>query len=382
MTDLYIDTPQGLADLCAALRGSPFIAVDTEFLREKTYFPRLCLLQVATDDLVACIDPLALPDLGPLLTLFADPTVTKVLHAAHQDLEIMYALCGTVPAPVFDTQIAATLLGGGDQVGYGALVQAELGVELDKGHTRTDWCQRPLAPEQLLYAADDVRYLCQVYHRQRERLEQMGRIGWLRDDFAELCRPERYMAPPEQAWLRIKGAGRLRGVQLAVLQAVAAWREQEARSSDRPRRWVLKDEVMLDLAKLMPTQMAQLERLRGLDERLLRKGAGPLLALVAEAKRLPREQWPVLSEGPRVAADQEELVDALMAVLRAKAREQHVTPAAIASRRDLELLALGERDLPLLHGWRGALAGEALLAFLDGQLTLHAATGRLVIASA
>ncbi len=376
MTDLYVDTPEALERLCDQLRDSDWLALDTEFLREKSYYPRLCLLQVANEDLVACVDPLALTDLTPLLNILYDPAVTKVLHAAHQDLEIFYAMTGRVPAPVFDTQMAATVLGGGDQVGYGALVKAELDVDLPKTLARTDWCQRPLEPEQLQYAADDVRYLRDVYQCQLAQLQAQGREQWLVEDLTALSEAKRYANPPETAWLRIKGAGRLRGVQLAVLQALAGWRETEAQRSDRPRRWVLRDEVLLDIAKQMPDNRARLERIRGLEERVARRHGDALLSLVAESRQLPRTKWPELVEGPRIAPDQDEVVDAMMSVLRACCREHDVSPAAVAGRRDLERLLAGE-DAPVLHGWRKAVAGDALLALLHGHLTLRVTEGRL-----
>lgn len=378
MTDLYIDTPEALDRLCDQLRGSEWLTLDTEFLREKTYLPRLCLLQIANDDVVACIDPLELPDLSPLLALLYDPNIVKVLHAAHQDLEIFFAMTGQVPAPIFDTQLAATVLGGGDQVGYGALVKAELGIDLAKAHARTEWCRRPLEPDELRYAADDVRYLCQVYHRQRDRLRELNREAWLAEDFTAMSDPARYTNPPELAWLRIKGAGRLKGGQLAVLQAVAAWREREAQSSDRPRRWVMRDEVLLDVARQQPDSRPRLERIRGVDERFVRRHGDAVLAAVREGRDTPRDQWPTISEGPRLAPEQDEVVDAMMSLLRACCRDNDVSPAAVAGRRDLEKLLLGE-DVPVVHGWRRVVAGEALLAMLKGELTLGVRNGRLQV---
>lgn len=370
MSALYIDSPAQLQALCQHLREHDWFSLDTEFLREKTYRARLCLLQVATTDCVACIDPVALPDLDPLIALLFDPTIIKVLHSAHQDLEIFYDLCGKVPGPIFDTQIAATVLGQGEQVGYGALVKAELGVELEKGHTRTDWCQRPLDPAQLDYAADDVRYLCQVYLRQRDRLAELGRDTWLRSDFAALSDPSRYSNPPALAWTRVKGSNRLHGVQLAVLQAIAAWREEQAQQTDKPRRWILKDEVLLDIAKLMPSNPDRLRRIRGIEEGVLKHHGERLLALIEQAKALPREAWPMLSQGPRLPPEQEPLVDVLMALLRQRCQQQQISPGAVAGRRDLERLVMGESDLPLQQGWRAVIAGEALQKLLNGELAL------------
>lgn len=374
---LYIDTAAALAELCTTLRRHPWLTLDTEFIREKTYRPRLCLIQVANPEVVACIDPLALDDLGPLLDIFYDPRILKVFHAARQDLEIFHELRGTLPQPLFDTQVAATLLGQGEQVGYAALVQEELGIALDKGHARTDWCQRPLSAEQLSYAADDVRYLRDVYQRQRQRLETLGRLAWLEEDFAALSDPALYTNPPQLAWQRVKGSNRLKGVQLAVLQQLAAWREERARQHDKPRRWIVADDPLLDMARLMPLDSGQLERLRGLEEGTKRRYAQEWFTLIAAAKQLPREQWPILVEGPRLPPQQEPLVDALMAVLRERCEGAKVTPAAVASRRDLERLVLGDTDVPLLHGWRAAIAGHQLAAFLGGELTIGVRGGHL-----
>jgi len=379
MTALYIESPAQLTALCEQLRRHDWLTLDTEFLREKTYRPRLCLLQVANPEVIACIDPLALDDLSPLLEVLYDRSITKVLHAAHQDLEIFFEMRGALPAPVFDTQIAATLLGHGDQIGYGNLVKAELGIELDKAHARTDWCHRPLDDAQLDYAADDVRHLCEIYLRQRQQLTDLGREQWLQADFDELVDPARYSNPPETAWLRVKGGNRLRGVQLAVLQSLAAWREEQAQTSNRPRRWILKDEVLLDLAKQMPTDEGRLRRIRGLEEGSVQRHGANLLRLIAEAKQLPKEQWPTLKEGQRLPPQQEPLVDVLMALLRERCQQQRISPSAVAGRRELERLVLGESDIPLLHGWRAAIAGQALQALLRGELMLLVESGRLVV---
>jgi ribonuclease D len=379
MSALYIDTPEQLDALCEQLRRHDWLTLDTEFLREKTYRPRLCLLQVANPEVIACIDPLALEDISPLLDVLYDPAITKVLHAAHQDLEIFFDLRGAVPAPVFDTQLAATLLGHGEQIGYGNLVKVELGIELEKAHARADWCHRPLEAAQLEYAADDVRHLREVYLRQRAQLTELGRDTWLQADFEELQDPARYRNPPQEAWQRVKGSNRLKGVQLAVLQALAAWREEQAQQSNRPRRWILKDEVLTDLAKQMPQEMARLGRIRGLEEGTLRRHGKSLLHLIAEAKQLPREQWPKAKSGKRLPPEQEPLVDVLMALLRELCQRQRISPGAVAGRRELERLVLGESGLPLLHGWRAAIAGNALQALLRGELALRVEDRRLSI---
>lgn len=375
---LYIDTAEQLEQLCDTLQHHPWLTLDTEFIREKTYRPRLCLIQVANPEVVACIDPLAVTDLEPLLDIFYDTSITKVLHAARQDLEILFEMRGELPQPLFDTQIAATLLGQGDQIGYAALVQEELGITLDKGYARTDWCRRPLSTEQLSYAADDVRHLRQVYLQQLERLQKLGRISWLEEDFAALSDPELYSNPPQQAWQRIKGAHRLKGVQLAVLQQLAAWREERAQQLDKPRRWILGDDQLLDLSRIMPCEMNQLERLRGIEEGAKRRHAEEWFTLINTAKQLSREEWPRLREGPRLSVAQEPLIDALMALLRHLSEGAQITPSAVANRRDLERLVMGDGTVSLLHGWRAAIAGMQLAAFLRGEVAIGCENGRLV----
>lgn len=375
----YIDDYDGLIQLCEQLKRYDWFTLDTEFLREKTYSAQLCLLQIANPDLVACIDPLALSDLEPLRALLFDPAITKVLHSSFQDLEIFTSLFGRPPAPIFDTQVAATLLGHGEQIGYGNLVQTLLGIQLDKGQTRTDWCRRPLSPEQLSYAADDVRHLCDVYLQQRATLQEHGRIEWLADDFARLTDPETYAAHPNEAWRRVKGGNRLRGVQPTVLQQLAAWREEQAIRQNRPRRWIIKDDPLLDLARQMPNTLEKMGRIRGLEPGVLKQNGAALLALIKQAQTTPKEQWLTIEQGSRLSVDQEPLVDLLMALLKERCREQQITASAVAGRRDLELLVMGEHDLPLLHGWRAAIAGKSLLTLLEGRHTLSVEGGRLAM---
>jgi ribonuclease D len=382
MTALYIDQPQALTELCARLRGSSWIALDTEFIREKTYYPQLCLLQVATDELIACVDPLVLADLEPLLEVLYDPAITKVLHSVHQDLEIFFYLRGAVPGPVFDTQLAATLLGQGEQIGYAALVKALLGVELDKSQTRTDWSRRPLDAAQLDYAADDVRYLRAVYHQQCAELTRRQRLDWLAEDFKALCDPSHYALQPEQLWRRVKGHQQLRGIQLAVLRALSSWREEQAIAANRPRRWIVGDEVLLDLARQLPKNLERLQRIRGLEPNLLRRHGQTLLNLIARACREPAEQWPRLPSLRRLSQAQEAVVDTLSALVRLRGDQQGVSPQTLASRQDLERLLTGDTEIPLLQGWRAMLVGRELQALLRGELRLEIKAGELAVVAA
>lgn len=377
----FIDQAHALGDLCARLQKAPWIALDTEFLREKTYYPRLCLVQVATSEEVTCIDPLALEDLSPLTALLQDPDILKVLHAGAQDLEIFFHRDGRVPAPVFDTQVAAALLGHGDQIGYGRLIQAVLGVDLEKGHSRTDWSRRPLDPEQLRYAADDVRYLARAYPRMREALETKGRLAWLEEDFRRLEDPATYRPDPEGIWQRVKGLNTLRRPhQLAVVQELARWREQEAMRCDRPRRWLLQDEVILDLARRQPRNLQGLAKVRGLAEATVQRHGETLLGLIRTGAGRPQEACPTLPpRGGRLDPERETLVDVAMGLLRHQALANDISPTAIATRRDLEALVAGDTDSPLLRGWRARLAGDALRAWLQGETRLEVASGALTV---
>ena len=376
---LYIDTADALKVFTGQLAGADWIALDTEFLREKTYYPKLCLIQIATPEVVACIDPLALTDLTPLLEVLFDPRITKVMHAARQDMEIFYHIRGALPAPVFDTQIAALLLGYPDQTGYGNLVSELLGVSLDKKHTRADWSLRPLSRDQVQYAADDVIYLVDIYRQLLERLSSLGRLEWLSGDFEQLTRPALYQNAPDRAWLKVKGGNRLRGASLAILQRLAEWREQAAQQKDIPKGWLLRDDVLVELARHQPDSLASLGKIRGLNEKILNRNGEQLLKLVAEARNRKPEPFPAKANSKRLSAAQDALVDVMMAVVRISSEKNSLNPAVLATRKHLEKLLAGETDSGLMQGWRKQLVGDQLQALLDGKLVLSAKDGELVL---
>lgn len=375
--DKFVDSEAGLTELCDRLRGQPVLALDTEFLREKTYRAQLCLLQVAAEGVIACVDPLVLDNLDPLLDIIYDPNVIKVMHSARQDMEIFFDLRGDLPKPLFDSQVAATLLGFGEQVGYANLVKGMLGIELDKMHTRTDWTQRPLDEAQLTYAADDVRYLFKIYHQQVEALKSKGRLGWLQEDFDELTNINTYSPPEETLWKRVKGRQKLKGVQLAVLSELSVWREDQAKKINRPRRWVLKDDVMVDISRFAPGDKTGLEKIRGLENKIIQNHGDALLTAIKQGQDSPKENWPKKTEGKRLTPAQDALVDVLVAVLRARGAEHEVSPALLANRKELEGLILGKMDSPVLHGWRAELAGHDLQAVLTGKQVIQIVDGRL-----
>ena len=373
----YIDTDADLALFCQQIESSGWLTVDTEFLREKTYYPQLCLIQVANDDHIACIDPLAISNLEPLLAVFYNPEITIVFHAARQDLELFYMLRDELPSNVFDTQVAATVLGYGDQVGYGNLVQQCLNVSLDKAHSRTDWTKRPLDPAQITYAADDVRYLRDVYKLLVRQLKDKKRTHWLEDDFDALTNVETYKPDPDNVWRKVKGFGRLKGIQLAILKQLAAWREQRAIKSNRPRRWILKDDVLLDLAKLAPESIDKFNMIRGLEANTIKRYGEALLAEIKQAKSQPKENWPVLKKTQPLSQQQNAIVDALMALLRKFCDEQSIAPVAVASRKEIERMVSGETALPILQGWRNEIVGHHLKDFLDGKISITADSTQL-----
>lgn len=376
--DVAVITEQdALASLVAELSHAPWIAVDTEFLRERNYYAQLCLIQIGTPDLAVCIDPLALSDLSPLRDLFTNPNITKVFHAAFQDMEILLQATGAVPQPVFDTQIAAALLGHADQIGYARLVEAMLGVQLEKAHSRSDWSHRPLKSQEIEYAADDVRYLAQLYPQMREQLEQRNRLAWLSPEFEAMTDPARYRTEPEQAWRRVKGWKRLKPGQQQALAPLAAWREQQAMSADRPRGWIVKDEILLDMARRRPNNEEAMASIRGMPESLVKKHGRMLTGLIEEANKRPAEPLAPLPE--RLAPEQEPMVDMLMAALKLRAAEVDISPGALATRKDLEQLILGREDINLLQGWRAQAIGHTLLALLRGENALRVRNGSLKV---
>lgn len=377
MKTSFIDQNAQLVQLCQELSNGDFVAVDTEFVREQTYYPQIALIQIGNHETLACIDPLAVDDLSPLKALFANPNITKVFHASGQDLEIFYQLFGELPLPLFDTQIAATVLGQGEQIGYANLVNEILGIELDKSHSRTNWLQRPLDAKQISYAEDDVRYLAQIYPKLLDSLESQGRLEWLNSDFELLADPSRYQPDPADAWKKVKGVNRLRGLQLAILQQVAAWREEFAIERNKPKRWIVGDQILLDIAKLKPKTIAALEKIRGIPAALVQRNGEILIAAVKHAEAMDKESWPSMKRRKRLSGAQDACVDALTAILKLKAAEFQITPSTLASHKELELLVGGERDLPILHGWRYQHGGQALLAFLEGKTQLYLEQGKL-----
>lgn len=356
-----IATAAALEELLGHLAGVPALGLDTEFLRERTYFARLCLLQIADRSRAECIDPLAGLDLRPIGALLASPATLKVMHAARQDVEVLLPLAGAV-RPIFDTQVAAALTGMPAQVGYAELVRRLLGVELAKSHTRTDWSRRPLSTEQVHYALDDVRHLLPLRDILGERLDALGRTGWLREELAALEDPAAWGTDPEQAWRRVRGLAGLDPGRIALARSLGAWRERRALEKDRPRGWILEDAVLREIVLRLPLNPDELAAIPEMPPAVVRNCGAELLALVAAVH--PAELPPVAERRPRPDPAQLARVRRLAGILQQQATALALSPELLATRRDLEQLAEGQREVAPLRGWRREAIGEALLAAL------------------
>jgi ribonuclease D len=356
-----VTTAPALAELCAGLATQRRIGLDTEFLRERTYHAQLCLVQLAAPAAAACVDPLAVRELAPLAALLAAPAVVKVMHASRQDLEVLFPVAG-LTRPVFDTQIAAALTGLAAQVGYAELVRRLLGLELAKSHTRTDWSRRPLSPEQLEYALDDVRYLLPLAERLEAQLERLGRRAWLAEELAALEETRSFAPEPDEAWLRVRGLRGLDPGRERLARALAAWRERRALEHNRPRGWILDDAALREIVLRVPRSAAQLAAIAELPAGVVRHRGAQLLECVAGAgiaDPAPPAPGRAPSDPHRNA-----LVRSLATVTQAVAAELNLVPEVLATRRELEQLAGGRRDGAVLRGWRRSVLGERLLAAL------------------
>ncbi len=354
----------GSAELAAAttlLGAGPRVALDTEFLRERTYVAELALVQLGNDSGIALIDPLAKLDLAPLAALLKDPALTKVLHAGRQDVEVLLPLTTTPVAPLLDTQIAAALLGHAAQIGYADLVERELGQVLEKSQARTDWTRRPLSTAQLEYAADDVRWLLPLAERLEERLVARGRLEWLREDCRALADPELYKLRPADAWQRLKGTETLPPREQLRLRSLAGWRETEALRRNLPRGWLLADDALRAIARAAPRDLQSLQALDVMPGGSAAKLGGAILAELEHAASLPLESIVQKTEA-RPSADERELAKRLTECVRARALELDVAPEVLATQRDLRRVAHGEPPAGVLKGWRADLLAAPLAA--------------------
>lgn len=376
-----IEDSATLANLCARLAESPFVAVDTEFMRENSYWPELCLIQIADAKEAAAIDPMREGlDLGPLLDLLVyNEDVLKVFHAGAQDIEIVYNLTGKTPHPLFDTQVAAMALGQGEQIGYSNLVDSWLGIHLDKGARFTDWARRPLDKRQIDYAIGDVTHLSALFPQMLERLRKTGRGGWLDQEMERLADPANYVNDPEQSWKRIRIVGRKPEV-LGRLKSVAAWREREAQNKNIPRGRIIKDETMADIAAHPPRSQADLAKVRGLSPAWAGNDiGGRLMAILAAAEPLPADEMPPRDDKkPGLGKEGALVADLLKLLLKIRSREISVASRLLARSEELELLAAGQRaGLPMLEDWRFDQFGRDALALVEGKLAFAVLDGKL-----
>ena len=375
-----ITTTQDLAALCTRLGRHEFVAVDTEFIREQTFWPQLCLIQVAGPDDEAIIDPLSPGiDLKPFYDLMANEAVVKVFHAARQDLEIVWTQAKLIPHPIFDTQVAAMVCGFGESVSYVNLVKQVTGKDLDKTSRFTDWSRRPLSQKQLVYALADVTHLCDIYKRLKADLESSGRAQWLDEEMATLTDPRTYETQPEEAWQRLKLRVKNRKG-LAVLIELAAWRERAAQAQDVPRNRVLRDEALYDIAGHAPTETSQLSELRTLSEGFARSArAKEIVDAVKRGLARDPKTVPPLRTGTPLPAEKVALVDLLRVLLKACAARHRVAPRLIADGDDLERIAVEDHPaVAALKGWRYDLFGQFAEQLKRGELALRASNGEVV----
>lgn len=370
-----------LANLCTRLAAADFVCVDTEFMRESTFFPELCLIQIADSQEAAAIDPMAPGlDLAPLLELLvADDNVLKVFHAGGQDLEIIYNLTGKTPYPLFDTQIAAMALGQGEQVGYSNLVDSFLGIQIDKGARFTDWSRRPLDARQIEYAIGDVTHLAKIFPKMLDRLRTTGRGAWLDIEMERLGDPSNYANDPDVAWKRVRIAGRKPEV-LGRLKVLARWRELEARGKDLPRGRIVKDETLADLAGHPPKRQADLARVRGLSATWAQNDIGArLMASLEDAKPMSADEMPARDDRkPGLGKDGALVADLLKLLLKIRSRDIDVAARLLARTDELEALAAGQRDgLAILAGWRFEQFGRDALDLVEGRLGFTVIGGKL-----
>jgi ribonuclease D len=373
-----LTTTRELEELCAELAQEPFVALDTEFMRDRTYYPKLCLIQIAGERRHAAVDPLAKElDLAPLFALLADPAVVKVFHAARQDIEIFYHLTGRVPAPLFDTQLAAMVCGYGEEVGYDTLVAQLAKARIDKSSRFTDWARRPLSAEQLAYAIADVTHLRVVYQKLKQKTEETSRSAWVAQELAELTHPGTYEQPPEDAWKRLKVRSRDPRF-LAVVQALAAWRERTAQERDLPRNRVIRDDLLLEVAANRPASQEELARLRRVS--LDRRAAAGAVDAVRAALALPEAELPQIEPPPKLPRGLGPMIELLRVLLKLQCEEHHVAQRLVATSGDLEAIALQEApEVAALKGWRYEVFGRAALALKRGEIGLAIRDGRLTL---
>jgi len=365
-----ITSQDALNAFCKQVSDGHYVTVDTEFLRDKTYYPKLCLVQIAGAETQAAIDPLAKGiDLAPVFDLMKKKKLIKVFHACRQDIEIIHMLSGQIPSPIFDTQVAAAVCGYGESVSYETLVNKIVDKELDKSSRFTDWGQRPLSEKQLSYALSDVTHLRVIYEDLKIKIEGTGRTSWIEEEHAHLTDPKLYNLDPADAWKRLK-FGNMRPKHVAVLRELAAWREAEARKADLPRGRIIKDEVLVELASVAPRKEADLMRLRGLAGGLSKSKVDAIIACVQKAFDLPASEHPQIAKHKKHPENITAALAMLQLLLKISSDQNSIAAPMIANKEDLEAIALGQTETPALSGWRYDIFGKQAAMLMDGRLKL------------
>lgn len=372
---MLITQQSDLESFCASLKEVPFITVDTEFLREKTYYPKLCLVQVCGPDIAkaAAIDVIENPDLdlAPLFNLFFDKSILKIFHAGRQDLEILFNLTGRVVEPFFDTQIAAMVCGYGDSVGYEALVRNVLNAQLDKSSQFTDWSKRPLSDRQLTYALGDVTHLVKIYEKLEEELEQRGRTSWVFEEEETLADPATYKNDPYESWKRVKMRSP-KPKTLALLRELAAWREKRAQHKNLPKNWVMRDETLADMASQAPKNAKALSKIRNMSGDVAKGRHGEaLLKIIAEVEQSDPASWPKVPKKRGLPSEASAKLDALKMLLKIQCAQHEVATKLVVNKEDMDNLALGrDEDLRVMKGWRYEMFGKYVEELKNGKLAI------------
>jgi ribonuclease D len=378
----YIDSHQKLADFCTSIETADYCAIDTEFVREKTYYPVLALIQIATEQHMGCIDPLAFGDFEPFKKILKNPDLIKVFHSSSQDLEILFQNYNQIPTPVFDTQLAAAVLGYNHQISYADLVQQVTKVQLEKKYTRANWVHRPLTEGELDYAMDDVRYLMPVYRHLKAELEVKNRVSWIETELQAMSSGSNYQLDTTQLWKKLKGAQKLKGVHLQIASLLCQWREQLAQQKNLPKRWVIKDELIFDIARLKPGSASELASIRDANERFVEQYAKTVLDIITTAQTIDASEWPKQDKLKVLTSGQQSIGDCLMALCREIAEDNNIALATLATRKDIDSLIINRKNSQLSQGWRFEMAGEKLLDFIHGQTGIIASDNgiRLIVA--
>ncbi len=361
-----ITSTRDLETFCSASSNVDWLALDTEFIREKTFYPSLCLIQIASEQELVCIDTLAISNLSSLKKLLYQPSITKIFHSASQDLEIFVNLFDAVPTPMFDTQIAASLLGYGEQVSYAQLVSEICNIELDKSLSRTNWERRPLTSKELKYAVDDVKYLAEIYQSLKTKLGENGRSHWADFECNNLASIDKYIINTDKVWKTVKGAGKLNSNQLNILKQLAKWREQQAMTENKPRRWILSDKILRNLAIEQPTDINAFSSLEIITEEHI-PYAETLILEINEALKIPEYDWPTTSTIGPLNSAQRKLVKLAQSFVRERAEQLNIAPSLLATRSVVEKLIRGKRELDILSSWKKDLIGDELVALIEAN---------------